>query len=70
MLAYTHRKVNQTGGLGSIVLRPPKEWARLAHVGPGDEVVVAFGHGTILFVAPSERRAEIERIVAAAGVEP
>lgn len=58
--------MNETGGLGSIVFRPPKKWARLAGVRPGDEVVVVFGVGSLLIVAPSGKESEIDQLVEAA----
>ncbi len=61
--------MNATGGLGAIILRPPKKWARIAGVGPGDEVVVVYGVGAVLLIAPVGREGEIDRLVGAAGVD-
>lgn len=58
--------MNETGGMGSLVLRPPKKWARLAGVSPGDEVVVAYGVGSLLLVAPAGKEREIDQLLEAA----
>ena len=70
MLVRERRSVNQTGGFGSLVIRIPRAWARSVGIHDAGEVVVAFGFGHLLVVAPPGREAEIDRLVKAAGGSP
>ncbi len=68
MLLREHRKVNRAGRPGnSLVMRLPRAWALSAGVADGCEVLVAFGLGNLLLVAPPGKEAEIDRLVKAAG---
>ncbi len=68
MLVREHRKVNQVGNGGrSFVIRVPRSWADAVGVRDGSEVMVAFGLGDLLLVAPPGRESEIDRFVRAAG---
>lgn len=68
MLIREHRKVNQIGTGGrSFVIRVPRSWADAVGVTDGSEVLVAFGLGDLLLVAPPGKEAEIDRLVEAIG---
>ena len=70
MIVRERRSVNQTGGFGSLVIRLPRAWARSVGVRDGEQVLIAFGFGHLLIVAPPDRESEIERFVRAAGGDP
>ena len=71
VLARERRRVNQLRGASkSLVMRLPSSWARAVGVGDHSEVIVAFGLGDLLLVAPAGSEAEILRLVRAAGGNP
>ena len=71
VLAIEHRKVNEIGNGGhSFVMRLPRTWADAVGVTGGSEVLVAFGFGDILLVAPPGKEAQIDRLIKAAEGTP
>ena len=68
LLVREHRKVNQIGTGGhSFVMRVPRPWADAVGVTDGSEVLVVFGLGDLLLVAPAGKEGEIDRFLQAAG---
>ncbi len=70
MLVREHRKVNRVGTGGhSFVIRVPMSWANSVGVVDGSEVLVAFGFGSLLLVAPPGRDSEIDQFLEALGAD-
>ena len=71
LILREHRKVNRSGPPGnSLVMRLPRLWANSVGVSDGSEVLVAFGFGDVLLIAPPGREAQIDRLVKIAGRGP